>query len=77
MVNKTLIKELKPFWKELAQVRSKYWKKLRKIEKRMNKKVSIDIPLEFFYCDGECCGIGAERYGDRDKFPLIFDSDLE
>jgi len=43
----------------------------------MNKRLKLDIALEFFYCDGECVGIGAEDYSERKRFPLIHDSELE
>lgn len=42
----------------------------------MNKKLNLDTELEFFYCDGECCGIGAGEFKDRKKFPLFHDTGL-
>ncbi len=46
------------------------------LEKNMTKDINLGIKLEFFYVDGECVGIGAANYSDRNKFPLIHDSEL-
>lgn len=71
-----LIKKLKPFWREYWKISSDFNNKRNELEKKMNKKVNLDIDLEFFYCDGECCGIGAGNFSDREKFPLIHDTEL-
>jgi len=73
---KDFIKKLKPFWKEWQKARREFLDKQMQIEKEMNKKLGLGIELEFFYCDGECCGIGAADYSEREKFPLIHDSEL-
>ena len=44
-----------------------------KLEKRMQKKFSL--PLEFFYVDGNCVGIGIPS--QPKQFPLIHDTELE
>ncbi len=72
-----IIDKLKPFWKKQEKAYSEFLKKQRKIENEINKKLNSNIKLEFFYCDGECAGIGAENYSDRKFFPLIQDSDLQ
>ena len=74
---KEIIKKLKPFWKEMEKIKLEHYKKIRKIEEDMNKELGIKTKLEFFYCDGEICGIGAEHFNDRKKFPLLTDSELE
>ena len=68
------IKKLRPFWKKRQELVSKFSKEQRKLEKEMNKNFKVD--LEFFYTDGECCGIGAEHFDDRKWFPLIMDSEF-
>ena len=74
---KKIIENLKPFWKRYWKLESRFSEKVRKLEKEMNRKSGQKIKLEFFYCDGYCCGIGAENYSDRRKFPLIHDTELE
>ena len=69
--------KLKPFWTKLEKAHLKFLEKQRKIEDEMNKKLNLNIKLEFFYCDGECVGIGAENYSDRKYFPLIQNSDFQ
>lgn len=64
-------KQLKPFWDEHINARAKYFDKLEKIEKEMNKKLNLNIDLEFFHVDGEIVGIGAQRFENRKFFPLI------
>lgn len=69
--------KLRPFWKKREEAYFEFLKKQRKIENEINKKLNLNIKLEFFYCDGECVGIGAENYSDRKFFPLIQDSDFQ
>ena len=76
MKKKELIKKLKPYWKEHLRLRKEFYKKEEKLEKEMNKNPKLGVELEFFYCDGECAGIGAANYPDRKKFPLIHDTEL-
>ncbi len=71
-----LIKKLKPFWEKYRKLKEEHFEKLKVLENEMNKKVNVKTNLEFFYCDGECCGIGAEDYSDREWFPLIHDTEL-
>ena len=73
---KKLIERLKPFWKKYWKLNGEFSKKIRKLEEEMNKKSGQKINLEFFYVNGECCGIGAENYSDRKRFPLIQDTEL-
>lgn len=73
---KELVKKLKPFWEKREKLETEFRKKETKLEKEMNKKLNTGIKLEFFYSDGECCGIGAANFNDRKKFPLIHDSEL-
>ncbi|MEI6058793.1 MAG: hypothetical protein WCP89_03405 [archaeon] len=79
-INKKEIKEitekLKPFWKKYVKIQNNFYKKIRNLQEEMNKKVRNRTNLEFFYVDGECVGIGAERYSDRKHFPLIHDREL-
>jgi len=72
-----LTNKLKPFWKKRQSLYSKFFNEERKIEYEMNKNLKSKIKLEFFYCDGECVGIGAEDYSERQFFPLIHDSELD
>jgi hypothetical protein len=71
-----ITKKLKPFWKAYRKLESEHFKKVRALEDKMNKKIKAKTKLEFFYVDGECVGVGAENYSDRNWFPLIQDSEL-
>ncbi len=73
---KKWIKKLSPYWKEYLKAESEHSKKIIKLERNMNEKVKPFKKLSFFYVEGECVGIGAENYEDREKFPLIHDSDF-
>lgn len=77
MKKKELIKKLRPFWHRHLKLREEFFIKERKLEEEMNKKLKLDTELEFFYCDGECVGIGAKDYSKREKFPLIHDTEIE
>lgn len=54
--NKSLIKKLKSFWKEISKIEENYYESIRKLEEKMQKETNIE-DLEIFICDGECCGI--------------------
>ena len=71
------IQKLRLFWKKYQDLSDEHFKKLIILEREMNKKVKAKINLEFFYVDGECVGIGAENYSDREWFPLIQDREFE
>jgi len=71
-----IIERLKPFWKNYWDEEKKFMQKILKLEKEMNKKLTLGVELEFFYAEGECVGIGASDYSDRKKFPLIQDSEF-
>lgn len=75
MNKKDLIKRLIPFWKEQEKALGSYFKKLEKIEKKINK-IKLKYPLEFFFVEGNCVGIGARNYEDRKKVSLIHDTEL-
>ncbi len=68
--------QLKPYWVEYENLLIEHSQKVRELEDKMNKEIKPKTKLEFFYCDGECVGIGAENYSDREFFPLIGDSKL-
>jgi len=72
-----LIKKLKPYWKEHIKLSQEFCKKEEKLQKEMNRNLKLGIELEFFYCDGECVGIGSADYSERKKFPLIHDTKLD
>ena len=80
-INKNKLSKIKtkldPFWKKREKIYSEFLEKQKKIEDELNKELNLNIKLEFFYCDGECVGIGAENYLDRKYFPLIQDSDFQ
>lgn len=71
-----VIKKLKPFWKKYQELESNLRRDMEKLEQEMTKNINLGINLEFFHVDGQCAGIGASSMGDRDKFPLIQDSEL-
>ncbi|MFH0836701.1 MAG: hypothetical protein V1870_01085 [Candidatus Aenigmatarchaeota archaeon] len=71
---KEWIKKLKPFWKRREKIASELFRKEHAIQQEMCKKLGED--LEFFYCDGECVGIGHTDFRKRNKFPLFNDSEL-
>ena len=73
---KSITKKLKPFWVKLSELQKKFYKEQGRLQKEMNKSMRFGVKLEFFYVDGECVGIGAERYSKRKNFPLIPDSDF-
>lgn len=68
--------KLKPHWEKFQKLRFEHFNKIMLLQKEMNKKMNLKTKLEFFYCDGECVGIGAEDYSERKYFPLIHDSEL-
>ncbi len=74
---KEWIKKLQPYWNKLLKVQTEFSEKIFAIEKRMNNELNPIKELSFFYVDGECVGIGAESYSERDEFPLIHDSDFD
>jgi hypothetical protein len=71
-VTKKLIKQLKPYWKELRQIENKFYDKLYEIEKKMEKITGIK-GIEFFQCDGYYAGIGNVNR----TMPLIQRDELE
>ncbi len=73
---KEIIRKLKPFWNKYLEKESKFRSEIIEIEKEMTKRLNLEIDLEFFHVDNECVGIGASFFKDRDKFPLIHDSEL-
>lgn len=73
---KIITEKLKPYWKKYGMFQSQFLKKIAILEKEMNKNINLKTKLEFFYCDGECVGIGAEDHSERKFFPLISDTEL-
>ena len=71
-----IISKLKPFWRRYWKKEEKFRKEVAKLEKEMTEKINLGIKLEFFYVDNECVGIGGFDLEDREKFPLIHDSEL-
>ena len=67
---------MSPFWKKYLEKENKFRGEIFELEKKMTKKLSLGIELEFFHVDGGCVGIGASNYADREKFPLIHDTEL-
>jgi len=63
---------LKKYWKRYQDNYDKFWGETGELERAMNIETKIK-DLEFFWCDGECVGIG--QY-DR-KMALIPREDLE
>lgn len=71
-VTRKLLKQLKPFWRELQKIRDEYNIKVVGLEKEMAKKTGIEN-IEFFSCDNDVVGIGnVER-----TLRLIQDTELE
>lgn len=70
--NKKLIKKLQPFWKRFKELQNQYYTKIAILETEMEIKTKIK-GVEFFFCDGECAGIGNI---DR-KLKLIHNQELE
>jgi len=52
-----LIKQLKPYWKELDDLEGEFQVKVYNLEGKMNKEIGR-TDLEFFMCDGDYVGIG-------------------
>ena len=73
---KKIVAALKPFWWRHAELQREFFKKQEKLEQEMTKELGLGINLEFFYCNGECCGVGAKDFSDRKVFPLIHDTNL-
>jgi len=73
---KEIIEKLRPFWNRYREKEDKFRREIAKLEKEMTEKLGLGIELEFFHIDNECAGIGASNIADRDKFPLIHDSEL-
>jgi len=70
-IDNKIKEKLKPYWKEFHRLEREFFHKIGKLQKKMNKELNLGIDLEFFYADGECVGIGASKYSDRENFPLI------
>jgi len=51
------IKKLKVFWKKLRKIEDEFNSDVNILEDLMQKAVGIE-DLEFFYIDGDYCGIG-------------------
>jgi len=71
-----IIEKLRLFWKKYLEKEEKFRKEIATLEKEMTEKVGLGVDLEFFNVDNECVGIGASGIEDREKFPLIQDSEL-
>lgn len=71
MMKKNL-KKYAPFWKELMEIEQKYRDAVNDLETKMQEKLQ-DNNLMFFYCDGDCAGIGSH---DR-EMELIHCTDLD
>jgi len=56
-VTKKLLKQLKPFWRELQKIQGSHNIKIAKLEEEMAKKTGIEN-IEFFFCHNEIVGIG-------------------
>ena len=52
-----LIKQLKPYWKELEDLEGEFQIKVFQLENKMNEELGRK-DLEFFMCDGAYVGIG-------------------
>lgn len=70
-VTRKLLKQLKPFWRELQKIQGSYNIKIAELEEEMAKKTGIEN-LEFFFCDNEIVGIGNVERTIR----LIHDTEL-
>lgn len=69
------VKLLLPYWRKRRKIEQLFHKIERNIEQDMS--VRARMALEFFYCDGDCVGIGAEDWDVRKQFPLLHDLELE
>ena len=56
-VTKTLIKNLKPYWKDVEQACNDFYDKINEIETKMNENLERE-DLEIFMPDGYPVGIG-------------------
>ena len=70
-VTKKLLKQLKPFWRELQKIQDSYNIKIAELEEEMAKKTGIEN-IVFFFCDNEIVGIGNVERTIR----LIHDTEL-
>jgi len=74
--NEEIRKSLKSYWREFVNLQNDFVKRINVLQSKMNDKLKLGINLEFFYVEGECVGIGAEKFEDREKFPLYHGSEL-
>ena len=74
--DKEIINKLKPLWKKYLKKENRFRNEITKLDKEITKKSGLGIELEFFHVNNECVGIGASKFADRNKFPLIHDSEL-
>ncbi|MDP2831277.1 MAG: hypothetical protein Q8O02_03415, partial [Candidatus Omnitrophota bacterium] len=51
-VTRKLLKQLKPFWRELQKIQDSYNMKIAGLKKAMAKETGIEN-IEFFFCDNE------------------------
>lgn len=56
-VTKKLLKQLRPFWRELQKIQDSHNIKIAELEEEMAKKTGVEN-IEFFFCDNEIVGIG-------------------
>lgn len=56
-VTKKLLKQLRPFWRELQKIQDSHNIKIAELEEEMAEKTGVEN-IEFFFCDNEIVGIG-------------------
>lgn len=56
-ITNKLISKLKKYMYQFSVIEDRFYRDVGKLEKEMKSKTGIK-DIEFFFCDGECVGVG-------------------
>ena len=74
---KKWVAKLIPYWNEHRKLEAAFHLKEVWLEAKILKETGRDLTFYYPLTDGGCVGIGADKWDEREKFPLIHDADLE
>ena len=57
VATKTLINQVKPFWRRMREIQFDFNEKISNLEEEMSKDLQIEN-MEFFWCDNDIVGVG-------------------
>lgn len=73
---KELIKKYSKYWRARGKANSEFYKKEQEIENSIPEHNGVKIGFVYDDMDGFILGMGAVDHEEREKFPLLMDSDL-